>query len=672
MRPLLTPAILALALALPGAPVAAQQWQRGDTSALLVRASTQRLTRDADTLLAAWRASAHGVVRMASIMDHGGTSQERVIRADQLEVEVYGEAPNRHKQFIIAWRDSSFLPNRIRYHRDHLGIVANDFGSTLRLGEGEEVRDVLHPLSPEGLTRYEFAVGDTLQIAGPKGTVRVVSVQVRPVDPNAAATVGTLYLDADRAVLVRFRFTFTAIAYRDPTVEDITVTLENALLEGVRWLPWRQSIVIRRGTPWLDLPIRTVLRADWTIDDYELGVTHPAERFLGFFVDGLRRPGGTFAWQGALADRLEILPHAEESIAAAQRDAASAVGKRLLAGLPSTRLLAGGLSDLVRINRVSGVTPGLGARMSLGAGVTARLYGGVGLSDGRVLGRVSVGGDVGGAAWTIGAGRELTDLGDAPSSSGFSASLRALLNGSDPGDWTLVERVHAGVRFPTSSGTTGIEVGREWSWSVPTDFTPLFGDRTRNIPLGSGGATVLRAVLDQRDAHGEGWLLHAEAGHASMGWRRVHWAGRTSVGVKAGRVVLAGEFGLGSEGLPGYRNFVLGGRGTLPGLPYRSLGGQRMGRVEVGWALPLAVPTPPIPNARALSLPSTLTPFLAVGVAGGDQPAYPWRASARLEPVAGGYLDLWGPLLRIEGGIGLRSGHLAFGFDIHPDWWPLF
>src|SRR5207344_2468776 len=103
-----------------------------------------------------------------------------------------------------------------------------------------------------------------------QGRIRVVAVRVRPADAEAPAAVGTLYFDLERAALVRFVFTFTAAAYRDATVENITVTLENALQLNARWLPWRQAIVIRRGSPWLDLPLRTVLRADWSLDDYQL------------------------------------------------------------------------------------------------------------------------------------------------------------------------------------------------------------------------------------------------------------------------------------------------------------------------------------------------------------------------------------------------------------------
>lgn len=658
-------------LALLPAPAPAQQWQGGDAVWLLRQASVQRLRRDADTLLASWRARARGVVRMASVIEHGGTSVERVIRAEELEVEVYGEAPNRHKQIIVAWRDSSFLPNQIRYHRDHLGIVANDFGSVLRLGEGEEVRDVVHPLSPEGLARYEFLAGDTLRIIGRRDTLRVVEVLVRPRDPTAPGTVGTLYIDVDRAALVRFRFTFTPASYRDPTVEDITVTLENGLQEGARWLPTQQTIVIRRGQPLLELPIRTVLRADWTIGDYELGVVHPVNRFAGFLVDGLRAPGGDSMWRQPLAQRLEPLPGAEASIVDAQRAAATALGRRLLNGLPRTRLLAGGVSELLRVNRVGGITPAVGIRRRLGEGTTLSARLGLGTSDHRLLGAVLLSRTQGLSGWTVAAERRLADVGDVPVASGLANSLSTAIDGTDLGEWTLLERGWLGLSRPLGAAVMEAELAREWSWSVATRLAPLSGTARENPALGVGAATVGRVRFTQRTAVGNGWQLSAETGHGSATWQRVAFAFRGTVPMPTGRLVLATEAGVGSDSLPGYRQFVLGGRHTLPGVPHRSLGGRRMVRLDVGWAFPVALPTPPFPNARWVSLPSMVMPFVAVGAAGGDDPTRPWRGKAVLEGVAGLRLDLWGPLLRVEAGVSLRTGRIGLSVDAHPDWWPV-
>ena len=78
---------------------------------------------------------------------------------------------------------------------------------------------------------------------------------------------------------------------------------------------------------------------------------------------------------------------------------------------------------------------------------------------------------------------------------------------------------------------------------------------------------------------------------------------------------------------------------------------------------PLCAVRPP-PQRRWLRI-------LAAGIAGGEQPGLPWRATDRIEPVAGLRLDLWGPLLRVAAGMALRTGQLSVAVDVHPDWWGL-
>lgn len=606
------------------------------------------------------------MVRFASEVNHGNGPLERVIRADELRVEVYGEAPNRSKQIVVAWRDTSFLPNRVSYHRDHLGIVANDFGGVIRLGDGEEVRDLIHPLSQAGLTHYQFAEGDTLTLAATSGRVRVVAVQVRPVDRNAAAAVGTLYLDIDRAALVRFRFTFTPAAYRDPTVETITVTLENALQENSRWLPWRQSIVIRRGSPWLDLPIRTVLRADWAIANYSLGVSHPTDRFTGALVAGLRRPAADSGWGEPLALRLDLLPATAADVADAEAEAARALGGRLLDGLPRARLLAGGVSQLLHVNRVQGVTLGLGARLSLGRGFLAQLRGGFGFSDLRATGRVALERPWGSLHFAASGERQIADIVTTPVISGALNSLRTALSGDDLGDYVMLDRVKLAARIP---GGMTLALSHERSYSVVSGFTPLHGTSDSNPLLGVGGRVVAHGTTGNRQPNGDGWGAEFEFGGAGE-WRRFALDTRRSWPLGSGALVLHVLGGIGSRELPAYRTFVLGGRGTLPGIPFRSLGGRRVALVDLGWSAPVSLPSPPIPNARRIRLPSAIGPFLAAGIAGGEMPG-PWRATGKVEPVAGLRMDLWGPLLRVEAGVSLRSGHVGVTLDVHPDWWPV-
>jgi len=631
----------------------------------------QRAARDADTLLASWQAEAHGVLRYASVLDHGDGPVERVIRADELRVEVYGEAPNRSKQIIVEWRDSTFLPNRLNYHRDHLGIVANDFGSTIRLGQGDEVRDVPHPLSEAGLAAYQFAVGDTVTLAALHGAVRVVAIDVRPVHADSMGTVGTLYLDLDRAALVRFRFTFTPASYRDRSVEDITVTLENALQQNARWLPWRQSIVIRRGIAWLDLPVHSVIRADWTIADYQLGVLHPPTRFTGAYIDGPRVPQHGAGWDTSMTRSLRALPHTDADVALVRRAASVALGRELRGGLPGSRIAGSGISDFVRVNRVQGVTPAIGARLAIGRdwSLAGRL--GIGLSDNRVIGSWSLAKDVGDLHWSLRADRVMADVGDIAVISGVANSISTVIGGDDFGDYALVERVTAGLRSSVAGMRIALEAGREWSGSVGTTFRPISGAARPNPSLGAGGANVVRTTVGRRNLQGFGWVVSAEAGDGIESWARIHAIDRGRIAMASGELQVTGELGAGTGSLPGSRDFVSGGRGTLPGVPFRALGGRRMARMEVAWALPASIPTPPVPYARYAPLPSTVAPFLGAAIVGGDDPSAPWRANGAIEPVAGLRLDLWGPLIRFEGGVSLRTGRVGLTVDVHPDWWAM-
>ena len=205
-------------------------------------------------------------------------------------MEVYWQAPDRSKQVISGWRDGAFLPTDIHYHRDHLGIVTNDFGDVIRIGEGDEVRDVPHPLSPAGPDGYDYALGDSLVIRTGTGAIRVRRVEVRPKDFGRPMVVGTLYLDAETAALVRFRFSFTPAAYLDRQLEDISIVLENGRFEGRYWLPYRQDVEIRRRTTWLDFPARGIIRARWEIGDYDLNPALPPSTFTGVPIGGLHAP----------------------------------------------------------------------------------------------------------------------------------------------------------------------------------------------------------------------------------------------------------------------------------------------------------------------------------------------------------------------------------------------
>src|SRR2546428_7076105 len=76
-------------------------------------------------------------------------------------------------------------------------------------------------------------------------------------------------------------FSFSPSSYLDPSLEDVSIALDNALWEGRFWLPFRQEIEIRRRATWLDMPARGIIRGRWEIDGYALNLGLATSWFAG-------------------------------------------------------------------------------------------------------------------------------------------------------------------------------------------------------------------------------------------------------------------------------------------------------------------------------------------------------------------------------------------------------
>src|SRR5215213_2561259 len=194
MHRLLSAAVAACSLMVVLAPrsVGAQEWNDARSRELVERATARRAQQLADTGLKDYKAVAHGYVTFLAQVGEGLAEPPKVVKADELVNEVYWLAPNLSKQRIVGRRDTLLLPTDIAYHRDHLGIVQNNFPAIIRLGEGDEVRDVPHPLSTTGLETYDFAITDSLPLnLGPRG-LDVYEVRVRPKDERAPRAIGAV------------------------------------------------------------------------------------------------------------------------------------------------------------------------------------------------------------------------------------------------------------------------------------------------------------------------------------------------------------------------------------------------------------------------------------------------------------------------------------------------
>src|SRR5205807_3542406 len=193
--------------------------------------------------------------------------------------------------------------------------------------------------------------------------VRVIALRVRPRDFAVPRIVGTLYVDAATADLVRLAFNFTPRAYLDPQLEDVSIVLDNALWEGRWWLPYRQEIEIRRRTTWLDLPARGIIRGRWEIDGYQFNLGLVDSWFLGEEIAAVpKAERDSFVWSEPLAAAIQGVaePVRRNDLESVRAQVERIAGNRALTGLRRFALGARGVSELLHANRVEGLTPGAG------------------------------------------------------------------------------------------------------------------------------------------------------------------------------------------------------------------------------------------------------------------------------------------------------------------------
>ena len=447
-----------MSLILVGLPrqAAAQTWNDARTLALVEGATRRRAEQLADTGLTDYRATAHGYVTFLAQLGEGFLTPPKIIKADELELQVYWHAPNLSKQIIVGRRDTLLFPTDIAYHRDHLGIVQNNFPDIIRIGEGDEVRDVPHPLSAVGLRLYDFALADSFAIGSATQRIRVYEVKVRPKDDRQARVAGAVYIDPAGGQVVRMNFSFTRAALLDQSLEDLSVVLENRLVGGRFWLPSRQEIEIRRTGTWLDYPVRGIIRGRWEIGEYRFNTAANITTFVGPEIVQLPAPElQRYPWTGAVLDSLppDVRAVTDEEVKRVQAEARELVRAQSLARAQHATLSARNLSDFARYDRVEGLAVGDGVSKQFGGGLSTTLRARYGVDDHDATGTISF-------DWQQSSGfrtrvfglRDFRDVGDEPERSHVINSLAAQEFGSDYTDPYLVRGGGLALDFPLVAG----------------------------------------------------------------------------------------------------------------------------------------------------------------------------------------------------------------------------
>src|SRR5687768_1722453 len=505
--------IIACMTALTAArPGLAQTWNDARTRALVERGTERRARQLADTALVDYKAKAHGYLTFLAQFGAGFTAPPHIVKADELGLEVYWRAPDLSKQRIIGRRDTLLLPSDISYHRDHLGIVQNNFRNIIRIGEGDEVRDVPHPLSPAGLEAYDFAIRDSLQIRlGPR-TLDVYEVRVRPRDDRQPRAVGAVYIDRETGEVVRMAFSFTRAALIDKDLEDVAVVLENGLIEGRFWLPRRQEVEIRRTGSWLDYPARGIIRGRWEICCYEVNTGIPTSYFAGpeiVMAPPAERAQKPFPFTGAILDSLppDVRAVTDEDVKKVQEEARALVRAQALSRTRSFAYSARHISDIIRFNRVEGLALGSGFLQRIGGGLAVAASGRYGFSDDELKGRGAVEYRTGaGSSIILAAERLYRDVSDEQETSLVRNTIAAQEFGSDYTDTYDVRRISLGGSLSRPGWRPSLEYAYERHRPLFVNARPASGEFEPTIPAVSLRESHLTMGIDRATALTRGGL----------------------------------------------------------------------------------------------------------------------------------------------------------------------
>jgi len=671
-------------------PAGAQAWDDRRTMGLVERATKGRAEQLADSTLVDYRATAHGYLTFLVQLGQGFPDPPSVVKSDELALQVYWRAPNLSKQVIEGRRDTLLLPTDIRYHQDHLGIVQNNFPNFIRLGEGDEVRDVPHPLSADGLHLYDFAIRDSLAIRLAGQNRFVYEVAVRPRDESAARIVGAVYIDTASAQVVRMAFAFTHAAYLDKELEDISIVLENALVDDRYWLPYRQDIEIRRTGTWMQFPARGIIRGRWDICCYEVNSRLAPALFVGpEIVEAPAAIRSSYHWTGRILDSLpaDVRAPTEADVRRVQDEARELVRTEALSRAAGVQPAARRVSDVARVDRVEGLALGGGASARFGGGFGATATGRWGFDDHQAKGRGSVGYEwSSGRSIALFAMRGYRDAGDVPEVSPLVNSIAAQEFGSDRtdpydvrglgvdlalgrwagADWSATaaheEQNRLAVHAAPWHGTYGATVP---AWSIREERLAV--DARRSLPSVALGDVTVHAQLRG------GWFTGRDtalaAGHSSFERAFVQAHAQRKLGADA-LVLDATVAGVrGSSGVPAQEYVFLGGPISGPGYDYHQFAARFGATAHAEWRVP--VPFAPISlGAFGRASPTaTVAPYVhMVYVTNGAPfatPARGWYPS-----VGVGFMLLF-DLARFDVARGLRrgAGRWTFSFDLAPALW---
>lgn len=691
MRPRIFAAVFVAALLAPAyarAQTPAEGWNSERALELIARARDRRSQALADTGMIDYQADARGFIYF--YLDRPGSSERSLVKTDQVALDVLWKAPNLAKQRIIGLRDAKNLPTNIRYHEDHLTVVQDNFGDLIRYGDGDEVRDVLHPAARSGPGTYDYRLNDSLSIRVPGSSepVRVYEVQVRPKDPSRPALIGSVFVERRAGDIVRLSFTFTSAAYVDRQLDYINASLENALYKGRFWLPHRQQVELRRQLPELGFPVGGMIRGTMRISNYRFNQGLSAGLFAGpklvTVPEAQRR---AFPFEDAIDAELReegIGPPTE--LGEVRRQAAELIRGRMLSGLPAVRLNVPAASSVLRYNRAEGAVAGFGTRLHpreplVLEGRAAWAFGPMHPSLAGEATLTHPGRRLGARAYLF----EPRDVGVGPVISGTVNTLSSLVVGRDYTDPFYAGGVEGWAERGVGGawlGTLRLRAEAHTSARLESDFSLGGGDDFRPVrPIDEGlllgGSLRFSRAAASGVARGwsasvgaDGGVLLNELGESDPAGSALFARPRLDLGYvrrwtpRRAELELGTSAGIALGELPRQELFLIGGRGTVPGFPFRAFGGDRFALARVLGSADVAGPWL---RGRAFASAG----WADAGGAGRD-PLASWGAVPTGDPrvSVGAGVGVFYDIIRFDVARGLGpDGRWELIFEANPSFW---
>ncbi len=635
-------------------------WNGSRVLELVAQARDLRQATAIDSAFQAYEADARGYVYF--FLDRPDSDERTLVKTDQIALKLFWRAPGETKQRVIGLRDEKRLPTSIKYHLDHLTVVQDDFGDLIRLGDGDEVEAVAHPVAPGAERVYDFRLADslTISLSGPTPGIRVYELEVRPKDPDAPGVIGSIFLQRGSGAIVRMNFTFTPASYVDGNLDYIRISMDNSVWDGEYWLPYRQEVELRRELPVIDFLAGSIIRGRFEIRDYQFNPPLGDYIFSGGPVSSVPlRARENFPFETGLYDQLEEEGlETSTEIESIRKQAMAVVGRNYVSGLKPSRLYVPFVSSLYRYNRAESSFAGGGVAFMLGP--TWRLKSNGGFAFGRDKGQLSM--TLAGTPSSKGLGIRFgwNDLKDAgaplPGASTALNTLGGLLADEDYTDPYFSST--AELRYDWSVGGIGtLRLAGLWERhhsgeNVTVDVATGTGKYRPVLPVDDGDGWALEASYSRRrDARGIKTSATARVGtFDGQSYTSLWWESSLlrQLGSSRATVQSTLQLGVSSEAAPAQSLYLLGGRYTLPGYAYRSFVGDQVVLMRIEGVQPLLAPWL---SVRAFAVTGK-TGFGSRKLPDG----WPRQSTRGFRSSAGLGMGLGWDLLHLDAGRGLNEG----------------